>query len=99
MPELAHLKALLAVPDELPARLAMQRPLALAKALQPRLGAGTSSSWTSHDVMEAIATRSGVLGERASYRDVLVWQGEQNEEDRAKLRAVHKNPSRLLCVP
>ena len=35
-----------------------------------------------------VATESGVLGERASYRDILVWQDEQREHDRADLQAV-----------
>jgi len=91
---LAHLKALLAVPEELPALLAAQWRLALAKALQPRLGGAeqiprrSPATWTSHDVMEVITTESGVLGERASYKDIRVWQDEKREDDSADLQAV-----------
>ena len=89
---LPHLKALLDVPEELPALVTAQRRLALAKALQPRLGGAeqrwSPATWTSHDVMQVIATESGALGERASYHDVKCWGEEQEEEDRAKMQAL-----------
>ena len=88
---LTHLKTLLAVPEELPALLAAQRRLALAKAMSPHLGAASSAAAGDVDVMQAIATESGVLGERASYHDVQCWGEEQEEEDNAYLQRVLSN--------
>jgi len=75
----AHFQRMLSVPDSLPLLLQCQRRLALAKAMHPHLGGSSSASCLVPDLMQAIATESGVLGERASYEAVWCWQEEQAE--------------------
>jgi len=85
---LAHLKVLLAVPEELPELLQAQRRLALA---HPHLGAASSAAAGEVDVVQMVAMESGVLGERASYHDIKCWGEEHEEEDRAYLQRVLSN--------
>jgi len=81
MPEaLAHLRRLLAVPDDMPARLSARMLLtlvsALVSALHSRLGAGSAVAFAMHDVLEKIACESGLRSERETYAQVARWQAE-----------------------
>ena len=86
---LAHLRRLLAVPDEQPALLCAAKRLALAKVMHARLGAGSAAAFATHDVLQKITCESGLQSERETFAQVARWREEVAAAEAAKERALH----------